>query len=158
MNAEELQKQAALYGKALRVTIQNTLFPACAEFGLTYQQFCVLAELSHSPGLTAGELSDRTCILRSNFAAVASKLKKRGLLDQQRSSSDRRFAVLVLTGAGEKLMEDIHQWLDARYGKVYLDESDETFDAMLKGYEAFNRLALKLENINRQLEAEESRI
>jgi len=149
MNATTIQGRAAQFGKLLRITLQSTFLPACQNFGLTYQQFAVLLELSRCPELTAGELSDRTCILRSNFAAVANKLRQRGLVFQKRSEEDRRYCVLVLTEQGEEFVEEIMDWLDKRYAPAIAELPEEVITAITKGYDAFEVLATQLEAYNK---------
>lgn len=149
MNTNVIQDRAAQFGKLLRITLQSTFLPACQNFDLTYQQFAVLMELSRCPELTAGELSDRACILRSNFAAVANKLRKRGLIFQKRSEEDRRYCVLLLTEQGEHLVEEIVEWLDERYAPAIAQVPEEMMAAIRQGYDAFEFLALKLESQNK---------
>ena len=148
MHTEIMHKKMLQGMRALRIANQNAFLPACKEFDLTFQQFTVLMELAHSPGLTAGELSDHTCILRTNFAAVANKLGKRGLIRYEKSTSDRRYNVIRLTDAGAQLTEDITRWLESRYGCVFDGEPEEVFDVIFRGFEAMERIALKLEHIN----------
>lgn len=149
MNATTIQGRAAQFGKLLRITLQSTFLPACQHFGLTYQQFVVLLELSRCHELTAGELSDRACILRSNFAAVANKLRKRGLVSQKRAEEDRRYCVLVLTEQGEEFVEEIMDWLDRRYAPAIGEMPPEMVIDIIRGYDAFELLATKLEAYNK---------
>ena len=149
MNTNVIQDRAAQFGKLMRITMQNTFLPACQNFDLTYQQFAVLMELSRCRELSAGELSDRACILRSNFAAVANKLRKRGLIFQKRSEEDRRYCVLLLTDQGEQLVEEIVEWLDHRYAPAIAEVPKEMMETIRRGYDAFEFLALKLEAHNK---------
>ena len=148
MNTEVMHNQMLQGMRALRIANQNAFLPACKEFDLTFQQFTVLMELAHSSGLTAGELSDHTCILRTNFAAVANKLGKRGLIYYEKSASDRRYNVIRLTEADAQLTEEIALWLEKRYGHVFDGEPQGVFDDICRGFEAMERIALKLESIN----------
>ena len=51
----------------LQKILHDTMTPICQEHGLTLQQMHVLVELMSTPGLTAGQLSDRAGILRTNM-------------------------------------------------------------------------------------------
>ena len=153
----EMMQQQILQGmRAMRIASQSAFMPACRKFDLTFQQFTVLMELSHSPGLTAGELSDRVCILRTNFAAVANKLGQRGLICQKKSATDRRYSVLYLTEKGEELTREVEQWMDDRYGSLFEGESQELVDSMCKGFEVMEHFALKMECMNKKLQMEEA--
>ena len=154
MNIEVLQKHLIQWARASRIASQNAILPTCREFELTYQQFTILTELSRTDGLSAGELSDRACILRSNFAAVARKLEKRGFLQQNKSQEDRRYSLLQLTPAGEKLVQEMYNWMEQRYGHVFLELSDETSEALVRGTEAAEEIALRIEEINLSQEKE----
>ena len=76
----------------LQKILHDTMTPICQEHGLTLQQMHVLVELMRTPGLTAGQLSDRAGILRTNFSPVCRKLENRGLIERQRSQTDRPVA------------------------------------------------------------------
>lgn len=156
MNTEMMHQNILQGMRAMRIANQSAFLPACREFDLTFQQFTVLMELFHSPGLTAGELSDHVCILRTNFAAVANKLGRRGLICHEKSSSDRRYNVIRLTEAGEVLAQQIAEWLEDRYGCIYDGIPDEEIEAMFKGFEVMEHLALRLEQINTALETQQS--
>ncbi len=155
MNVELLQKHLVQWAKAVRLTSQNAVMPACRAFGLTHQQFTILAELSRTDGLSAGELSDRACILRSNFASVAHKLEQRGLLKQEKSSADRRYSVLQLTEEGAKLVDEMLDWLQSRYAAAFTDIPEEVFDDLIRGAAASEYVALRIEQINLACSREE---
>ena len=152
MIAESMQAQILQGMKAMRIVNQNCFLPACRHFDLTFQQFTILMELAHSSELTAGELSDHVCILRTNFASVTNKLGQRGLICQARSTRDRRYTVIQLTPKGEALVEEITQWLDQRYGNVFEEIPDGLFEDLVKGFQAMDHFAAKLEQINLQWE------
>ncbi|MBE6955402.1 MAG: MarR family transcriptional regulator [Ruminococcaceae bacterium] len=158
MNAELLQKHLVKWAKAFRITSQNTIMPACREFGLTYQQFTILAELSRSDGLSAGELSDRVCILRSNFAAVARKLEDGNLICQEKNPQDRRYSILRLTEEGEDLVQRMIHWMEERYADAFRDLPEDLFDALIRGTDAVEEISQRIETINQlgQNEAEEA--
>ena len=148
MNAELSQAHLVKWAKAFRITSQNTIMPACRAFGMTYQQFTILAELSRSEGLSAGELSDRVCILRSNFAAVARKLEEGNLLRQEKNPQDRRYSILRLTEEGESLVQRMIRWMEEHYAEAFRDLPEDLFEALIRGTDAVEEIALRLEKIN----------
>jgi len=150
MDMKAFQEGSLKGFRALRITMQNTLFLASQYYDLTFQQLTVLMELGHFPNATAGELSDHACILRSNFASVARKLEQKELIRQERSAADRRYSVLHLTEKGTALLHEIEQWMSDRFGDIFQDEPEERIEDLIRGYDAMYYFSEKLEKINRQ--------
>ncbi len=128
----------------LQKLVHETMAPLCQEHGLTQQQMHVLVELTHEPGQTVGQLSDRAGILRSNFSPVCRKLEDRGLIERRRSSLDRRSYELQVTGEGRALLERIDRDLQQRYGALFDSEPSETYATIVAGFRALNVLAEKM--------------
>ena len=129
----------------LQKILHDTMTPICQEHGLTLQQMHVLVELMRTPGLTAGQLSDRAGILRTNFSSVCHKLEERGLVERRRSDRDRRAFELRATDEGRELLARIDADIRRCYGPAFENEPPETFDAILAGFRALNSFAAKLE-------------
>ena len=85
--------------------LHDLVAPACQRNGLTLQQMHVLVELVSAPGQTSTQLSERAGILRTNFSPVCRKLENRGLIERQRSQTDRRSLRLHVTDEGRALIE-----------------------------------------------------
>lgn len=128
----------------LQKILHDTMTPICQEHGLTLQQMHVLVELMRTPGLTAGQLSDRAGILRTNFSPVCRKLENRGLIERQRSQTDRRSLRLHVTDEGRALLASVDGEVQRRYGRVFSAEPQETFDAILEGFQALSAFSGKL--------------
>lgn len=124
--------------------LHETMAPICQQYGLTLQQVHVLMELVRTPGLTAGQLSDRAGILRTNFPSVCRKLEDRGLIERQRSQTDKRSLRLRVTDEGLALLADIDGEVQRRYGEAFADEPPETFDAIIEGFQALAGFSKKL--------------
>lgn len=124
--------------------LHETMAPVCQQYGLTLQQMHVLMELVRTPGLTAGQLSDRAGILRTNFPSVCRKLEDRGLIERQRSQTDRRSLKLRVTDEGRALLADVDGEVQRRYGEAFAAESPETFDAIIGGFRALADFSKKL--------------
>ena len=128
----------------LQKILHDTMTPICQEHGLTLQQMHVLVELMRTPGLTAGQLSDRAGILRTNFSPVCRKLENRGLIERQRSQTDRRSLRLHVTDEGRALLASVDGEVQRRYGRAFSAEPQETFDAILEGFQALSAFLGKL--------------
>ena len=118
----------------LQKILHDTMTPICQEHGLTLQQMHVLVELMRTPGLTAGQLSDRAGILRTNFSPVC----------RQRSQTDRRSLRLHVTDEGRALLASVDGEVQRRYGRAFSAEPQETFDAILEGFQALSAFSGKL--------------
>ena len=128
----------------LQKILHETMAPICQEHGLTLQQMHVLVELMRTPGLTAGQLSDRAGILRTNFPLVRRKLEDRGLIERERSQADRRSLRLRVTDEGHALLASVDAEVQRRYGAAFEAEPQETFDTILEGFQALGAFSGKL--------------
>lgn len=124
--------------------LHETMVPVCQRHGLTLQQLHVLVELTRMPGQTAGQLSDRTGILRTNFSSVCRKLEDRGLVERQRNQADKRSLQLRVTDEGRALLEGIDDEIRRRYGAAFESEPQETFDTIMAGFQALTNFTGKL--------------
>jgi MarR family transcriptional regulator, 2-MHQ and catechol-resistance regulon repressor len=74
---------------------------------LTISQFGVLEALAHLGPLQPGQLAHKVLKSSGNMTLVIDNLVKRGLVQRQRRSDDRRCIDITLTGAGAALIEQI---------------------------------------------------
>ena len=124
--------------------LHDLVAPACQRNGLTLQQMHVLVELVSAPGQTSTQLSERAGILRTNFSPVCRKLENRGLIERQRSQTDRRSLRLHVTDEGRALLASVDGEVQRRYGRAFSAEPQETFDAILEGFQALSAFSGKL--------------
>lgn len=75
-----------------------------AEAGLTESQFGVLEALLHLGPLHQRELAAKILRTHGNVTLVVDHLEKRGLVQRERESADRRYIKVRLTDKGEKLV------------------------------------------------------
>jgi DNA-binding MarR family transcriptional regulator len=76
-------------------------------FGLTIPQWRVLAVLAESQGLTQQDLCDRTLMDKVTVSRGVQGLVTRKLVGRSPHSTDRRSHVLVLSGAGRRLVGEV---------------------------------------------------
>lgn len=74
---------------------------------LTTSQFGVLEALMHLGPLSQRELADKVLKSTGNLVTVIDNLQKRGLVERQRSTADRRVIHVSLTPAGRKTIEGL---------------------------------------------------
>jgi DNA-binding MarR family transcriptional regulator len=89
-------------------TIWNASRIFFARWDLSPSQFNVLNLLRDRPdGAIQTELSRELIMHRSNVTGLVDRLEARGLVRRRESDQDRRVFKVVLTGSGQKLLEQI---------------------------------------------------
>jgi DNA-binding MarR family transcriptional regulator len=76
-------------------------------FGLTIPEWRVIAVLSRFPGLSAGEVAERTLMDKVAVSRAVSRLLKSGRIDRQFADADRRRSILNLTAEGRRVHDEI---------------------------------------------------
>jgi MarR family transcriptional regulator, organic hydroperoxide resistance regulator len=75
------------------------------QFGLSAAQLFVLQALRDQPGMSLGEVAQRTATDSSSVSVVVRKLEEKGLVQKRTSSKDGRRLELSLTPNGRRLSE-----------------------------------------------------
>lgn len=82
-------------------TISRSIADLYAErFGLTIPAWRVMAVLARFPGLSAGEVADRTAMDKVAVSRAVAQLQKAGFLARKSADDDRRRSVLALSEEG----------------------------------------------------------
>jgi DNA-binding MarR family transcriptional regulator len=76
-------------------------------FGLTIPEWRVIAVLGRFPGLSAGEVAERTLMDKVAVSRAVSRLLKSGRIDRQFADADRRRSILNLTEEGRRVHDEI---------------------------------------------------
>jgi DNA-binding MarR family transcriptional regulator len=76
-----------------------------SERGLTFPQAFLIRQLGRPVSMKA--VADRMHCDASNLTGIVDRLEARGLVVRRSHSTDRRVKELVLTGAGERLREEL---------------------------------------------------
>ena len=76
-------------------------------FGLTPQQYCLLAFLWKQDALTQAELSDKTGVDRTTMGGLIDRLAKDGLVARLPHPDDRRAYRICLTERGKSLEDEL---------------------------------------------------
>ena len=92
------------------------------QYDLTPTQFDVLHWSNSADGKTLGEVSERLLCTPSNVTRVVDLLVRRGLLNRERDSEDRRVVRVYRTPAGQKLYEEV--------SRTYVDSIRERIAAL----------------------------
>ncbi|HEC17462.1 MAG TPA: MarR family transcriptional regulator [Sedimenticola sp.] len=111
-------------------------------YGLTPEQFAVLATLCNRDGMSQRELADLLVKDRPNMTRILDKLQHKGLVERRSHPQDRRICQVYATAAGQDLV--------ARLAPVVLEARERMFGA-LSGREKATLRRL-LEKLFRSLE------
>lgn len=77
------------------------------QYDLTPAQFDVIATLGNTPGLSTGDIGERTLITKGTLTGVIDRLEKKQLVQRTTSPDDRRSVIVKLTPSGEALFEQV---------------------------------------------------
>ncbi|GAB3735227.1 MarR family transcriptional regulator [Luteimonas pelagia] len=76
-------------------------------FGLGVTEWRVMAVLGRHPGLSAGEVAQRTAMDKVAVSRAVARLLARGLLARDTHGDDRRRSVLALSGEGRRVHDQV---------------------------------------------------
>ena len=79
--------------------------PYLDELELTYTQYITMLVLWEDHALTVKELGERLYLDSGTLTPLLKKLEAKGLLTRQRSSTDERNLIVIITEGGEALKE-----------------------------------------------------
>ena len=86
-------------------SVLASLQPGLAGWGLTTSQFGALEALLHLGPMCQRELGEKLLKSSSNVTTVVDNLERRGLVERDRSTEDRRVVTVRLTDAGRRLVQ-----------------------------------------------------
>lgn len=97
------------YVKLLRATasLNFRIHRHLRKHGLTESQFGVLEAIFHLGPLSQQELGRKILKTKGNITAVIDNLEKKRLVERRHEKEDRRWAIVRLTGQGERLIRDL---------------------------------------------------
>lgn len=84
---------------------QKVMNTKLAKLDLTTAQHELLMNISHKPGSSQQQISDRLLVVKSNTSALLKKLTERGLIERRNDPKDARVHHLHLTAAGEEKLK-----------------------------------------------------
>lgn len=90
------------------------------EVGLTAPQLATLLAVRRLHPITVGALAKSVHLSQATMTGILNRLEKRGVIDRERSGSDRRSVVVKLTKIGEQIIEDAPSLLQDRFRRELL--------------------------------------
>jgi len=103
---------------------------------LTPAQADVIFTLGNTPGMTLGELGERTLITKGTLTGVVDRLEAKGLVRRQAAPHDGRCILAVLTTSGDELFQRVFPAhigaLKERFSKLSATDRDAAIAALRK--------------------------
>jgi len=105
---------------------------ACKELGLTTGQYDVLFLISLEPELDQDRLGQLLGLDRSTTGVLAMNLEKKGFIERQVKTTDRRKRTLTMTSAGEKVFKAAEPMANAARDMILSPLSEDEQDQLFK--------------------------
>lgn len=124
----------------------NSVFaPIVSACGLTMLQVQALMELHRAAEpQTVGNLAERINAAGTNISTLCKKLESMGLVKRERDRGDERVVNVALTEKGVQTVKEIDTLMYQRISRHLEQESEETLEEIVKGFESFNRLMQRI--------------
>jgi homoprotocatechuate degradation regulator HpaR len=101
-----------------REAVMRHFRPSLRTFDMTEQQWRVLRALSAIPEIEVTELANATFLLAPSLSRILRDLEERGLTRRRSSDRDMRLALLSITPAGLRLIEEAGVYSEQIYAEM----------------------------------------
>ena len=97
-------------------------------FGLTSPQLLLMRTIQSSPKMTLRQLSNNSNMSQATATSILDRLEKRGFINRERDTEDKRKVHAVITTAGEQVLEQAPQLLQDNFIEQFqaLDQWEQT--------------------------------
>ena len=93
--------------KRLELLVRSRLEELVRPAGITALQYTALTVLERHDGLSAAQLARDSFVTAQSMADMVRALETRGLVRRERNPANRRELLILLTGAGRALLDDL---------------------------------------------------
>ncbi|MDL4816256.1 MarR family winged helix-turn-helix transcriptional regulator [Actinomadura opuntiae] len=93
--------------KRLELLVRSRLEELVKPVGITALQYTALTVLERHDGLSAAQLARDSFVTAQSMADMVRALETRGLVRRERNPANRRELLILLTGAGRALLDDL---------------------------------------------------
>lgn len=119
----------------LHIAMRKQLGQELADHDLTAPQWITLTMLARGKCATAAEIADKLNQDSSSMTRMLDRLESKGLIQRERSKTDRRVVQLFLTEQGRALVPELMQPLVNAHNRILADFSEAdvaTLQTLLK--------------------------
>ena len=111
------------------------------QLGLTAPQFDVISTLGNTPGMTMGQLAEKTLVTKGTLTGIIDRLERKGLVRREVPPENRRCFMIVLTAEGDRTFEETFPahmaYLKERFSKLSEQELEDIRLSLKKLREVF---------------------
>lgn len=117
---------------SLRRAVQTAIRSCSDPHGLSVEEFAVLNALRARGPHSVSQVARALNYDPPSVSRYAYRLTEDGLLESERSSSDRRVVILSLTGRGAALAQEINECVEEAYGGLVAGAGPGELDGFVK--------------------------
>lgn len=77
------------------------------QLGLTCPQFDVISTLGNTPGMTMGQLAEKTLVTKGTLTGIIDRLEKKGWVQRVVPPENRRCFIIMLTTEGDRVFNQV---------------------------------------------------
>lgn len=111
------------------------------QLDLTVPQFDVISTLGNTPGMTMGQLAEKTLSTKGTLTGIVDRLENKGLVRREVPPENRRCFKIVLTPEGERVFEEAFPkhiaYLKKRFDRLTPEDLEQTRLVLQRLREAF---------------------
>ena len=144
MKIEEFKQELLRSSVCTQGLFRKLIVPVCQKFELTLQQLFILGCLYQEDNQTPRQISEQIGVSPNNFSSICKKLEANGWVERIVNEADKRASVLHLTVDGRRLIREMEQDMEQRYGAIFEQVPKETFRKIREGLDALYDLSLRI--------------
>ena len=118
---ESIGRQIYICGQTMRSYADQRL----KKYDLTLEQLFVLKQLSANDGQIQSQLCEGVGKSPANVTRILDRLQKKGTVCRKNNPDDRRSTIVLLTEAGERMLEDVRSSFEVYRSEVVAGISPE---------------------------------
>ena len=143
MENEDLAKELEIFPQIMRILAED--FKPELAIRLKKMEYKTLMEIKFSEGNSMSYYCEKVSLENGSFTYLADKLEKKGIIERVYDEMDRRKKVLVLTGRGREITDEVHrQFQKHLMGRLdVLDAVDK--DTLITTIGILKEIKLKIE-------------
>jgi DNA-binding MarR family transcriptional regulator len=123
-----------VFAQLIRFSLSERIVEALSSAQVTYAQFESLRYVQAHPYTSVGDLAHGLRISYPSTTNMIARLARKGLVKKKGMQSDRRIVRLILTPAGEQLVEQVREERGKRISEIMdamnQDERDHFLEAL----------------------------
>ena len=117
----------------------------CCQCGINESQCFLIVEIGRRPGISNKELAEIVGLDKSGISRGVEELVRKGYVNREPSTEDRRCVVLSLTESGQARFDRIENDMHAKFAAVLSQIDPEKQQQVLEALEIYNDACRKAE-------------